>query len=182
MKNSSFEKLFAAGPGGRASKTKLSIPSPLVGCWRGGGARWNLSDMGVWSAIEGPHTWSVSADGQVLVWNGWTLTRISGAGLTYVGVWSGTDTGSPIEISFNADNSYKWFWVNEGDSTYGYYIVVGNMLTVYEKRADVTATNTQITFTTVWGDAFSGTYTLNGDNWHIDFGGGTKADYLRVSC
>ena len=57
-----------------------------------------------------------------------------------------------------------------------------DLLTVYEKRADKTVTGNQITMTTVWGDVLSGTWTLNGDNWHIDWGVAGTVDYIRVAC
>jgi hypothetical protein len=182
VKQSAREKVFAAGPGARDRKKKLPIPNPLVGCWQGGGSRWTLTDKGVWSAIEGPHKWSVSADGQQLVWNGWTLKRTSGSGTTYVGVWGGTDTCSQIEISFKEDGNYQWRWVNENDTADGYYMVTGNMLTVFEKRADVTATATKIILDPVGGGTMTATYALNGDKLHMDFRGGDTLDYLNVTC
>ena len=185
MKPSTPNKVFASGLGARDRKNKLAIPQSLVGCWRGGGAMWKLADTGVWSCFVGPHTWSVLANGQTLVWN-WTLTRKYGSGTTYIGVWAGTDNnkadGPKIEISFNEDSSYQWRWVDENESTYGYYVVNGNELTVYEKRADKTVTGNQITMTTVWGDVLSGTWTLNGDNWHIDWGVAGTVDYISVAC
>ncbi|SLM48097.1 protein of unknown function [Nitrospira japonica] len=114
------------------------------------GLRVKTSDTGGYFAIIGPHNWSVSADGQQLTWNGYALTRVSGSGVTYVGVWSGTD-GDPMEIAFGDDGTYQWRWVNENESVYGHYVVSGNILTAYEKRGDMTATGNRLTMDTVWG-------------------------------
>jgi len=141
-----------------------------------------LEETGVWSQIIGPYNWSVSEGGQQLVWYGQTFTRVAGSGATYVGVWRGADSGEPIDVTFNNDGTFQWRWVNSNDSTYGYYVVSGNILTVYEKRGNKSVTEPNITFDTVWGDHLTGTYTLSGDNWHIDWDNGDKADYIKIGC
>lgn len=182
MNPSIHARVFAVGAGARDRKKKSAIPDLLIGCWRSGGGRYSVTGEGGYFAIEGPHNWSVSANGQTLVWNGWTLNRISGSGATYIGVWGGTDTGSSIEISFNADGSWQWRWVADNELMHGYYVANGNQLAAYEKRGDMVVTGNQITLTSVWGDVLTGTYTLNGDNWRIDYGAEGVVSYLRVAC
>lgn len=182
MKKPLKDSLFGRRLGGRISRKAFAVDPQLIDCWASGGAKFKMAADGTYSIFVGPSPYSVSANGQVLTWEGMSLQRQSGSGTSVVGVWAGTDEGDRLEIQFNEDGTSLYRLVDLDETYTGTYAVIGNMLTIFEKRAIIATNGNQITTVTVFGDTFTGTYTVSETEWVVDYGANGKVRYLRKPC